>query len=100
MPKSFLEKKYPSMHTSPEVASAARRKETRTGQPLSGDHTVKIQNYLERLQEFFAFANSQENPEDRETAMRRYKRILYKDLLTKYADIPESTSVALKFPQP
>lgn len=90
MPKSFLESKYPSLHASKEVTSAARRKEARTGTPLSKDHTVRIENYLGRLEEFFDFANSQENPKDRETALRRYKKILYKDLLTKYEDIPDS----------
>ncbi len=45
----FLKKKY-DLHNTPEVASAVKRTEIRTGEKAPQDPTVRIQNYLDRLE--------------------------------------------------
>ena len=45
----FLKEKY-GLHNAPEVASAAKRTEARTGEKVPQDPTERIQNYLDRLE--------------------------------------------------
>lgn len=45
----FLKKKY-DLHTAPEVESAARRTQARTGEKVPQDPAELIQNYLDRLE--------------------------------------------------
>lgn len=45
----FLRQKY-NLHNAPEVKRAAKRAEARTGEKLTQDPAIRIQNYLDRLE--------------------------------------------------
>ncbi len=62
--KSFLEEKYPDLQQSPEVDSAVRRQETRTGEKVTQQPKEKIEAYLDRLDEVF-------NPDEPDKRERR-----------------------------
>jgi len=87
----FLQKKYP-LNTSPEVESAALRTSARTGedfpsQSAEGAHK-RIQNYLDRFEEFRASLSEVKNPDVRERGIERFKHLILDKNLTKYQDIP------------
>lgn len=46
----FLKQKYPNLHNTPEVKSATRNTEARTGEKVPQNPTERIQNYLDRLE--------------------------------------------------
>ena len=45
----FLKEKY-NLHVSPEVERSAKRTEKRTGEKVSQNPEVRIQNYIDRLE--------------------------------------------------
>jgi hypothetical protein len=47
---NFLKERYSSLHTSPEVETAAARTEQQTDKEVSQDPAARIQNYLDRLE--------------------------------------------------
>ena len=81
----FLKKKY-DLHKSPEVESAARRKEKRTGEKVPQDPSSRIGNYLDRFREI----TDREDPQRREMGMDAIKSFLYDKYVIKSEDIPES----------
>ncbi|MDA2922035.1 hypothetical protein MYX07_02075 [Patescibacteria group bacterium AH-259-L07] len=82
---TFLKKKY-GLHTAPEVASAARRTEERTGKKLSQKPEVRIQNYLNRFKEII----ERTDPQERERGIQALKKVLLHTFVTRFEDIPES----------
>ena len=82
---SFLKKRY-DLHAAAEVASAARRKERRTGDKLAQVPGVRIQNYLDRFKEI----TNRTDPDKRERGMQALKRVMFGKFITKVEDIPQS----------
>lgn len=80
----FLKKKYGTLHTSPEVQSAAHRTEVRSGDKVSQNPEDQIQNYLDRFSEIL----NRENPEEKEQGINALKKILHKNLIIKPENIP------------
>lgn len=60
---NFLKTKY-NLHASPEVKSATRRTEKRSGEKVSQDPAEQIENYFNRLHEII----DRPKEEDRERA--------------------------------
>ena len=81
----FLKEKY-DLHNKPEVRSAAKRAEVRTGERVPQKPTEKIQNYLDRFKEII----EREDPEKRERGMQALKKVLYDKFVIKEDEIPES----------
>lgn len=81
----FLKKKY-DLHNAPEVESATRRTEARTGEKLSEDPEARIQNYLDRFKEII----EREDPEKRERGIDAIKHVLHDKFVIKPEDIPEA----------
>ena len=81
----FLKKKY-DLHNSPEVESAARRTEVRTGEEVSSDPSVLIQNYLDRFKEI----TDREDPEKRERGLDAIKHVLHDKFVIQLEEVPES----------
>src|SRR3989344_5986278 len=92
----FLRQKYTELNKSPEVESAARRTEVRTGEKFpmrsAEDADVRIQNYLDRLKEIF------ENPdtEKRERGILFLKQQLHEQFIIKPEEIPEAYFESIK----
>ena len=92
----FLGQKYTDLNKSPEVESAARRTEIRTGQELTmefcKDPDTRIQNYLNRLKEVF------ENPDKdkRERGIAFLKQQLHEQFVIKPEDIPDAYFDSIK----
>ena len=84
--KSFLEEKYPDLHQSEEVESAAKRQETRTGEKTGQQPKEKIGAYLNRLEEVF----NHDNPDKKERRVDILKDKLHEQFVIKSEDIPES----------
>ena len=80
----FLKKKYNTLHTSPEVESAAHRSEFRTGEKIPQSPEKRIQNYLDRFSEIL----NREDQMGREQGIKALKKILHKELLIKEEHIP------------
>lgn len=83
-PLEFLKKKYTNLHTSPEVVSAAKRTEMRTGEKVSEKPEDRIENYLDRFKEIL----DRTDPEKRQQGIDALKRVLYKQLVIKSENIP------------
>lgn len=81
----LLKNKY-DLHKSPEVEHAAKRTQIKTGEKISQDPLVRIENYLNRFHEI----TDRENPEERERGIGAIKRLLLPKYITKPEDIPES----------
>lgn len=81
----LLKNKY-DLHKSPEVEHAAKRTQIKTGEKISQDPLVRIENYLNRFHEI----TDRENPEERERGIGAIKRLLLPKYVTKPEDIPES----------
>ncbi|KKQ17891.1 MAG: hypothetical protein US31_C0014G0027 [Berkelbacteria bacterium GW2011_GWA1_36_9] len=81
----FLKQKY-DLHNSPEVESAAKRTERRTGETLPQDTDSRIQNYLDRFKEI----TDRKNPEERERLLSALKNILHDKFVIKVEEIPEA----------
>lgn len=81
----FLKQKY-DLHNSPEVESAAKRTEIRTGENLPHDAETQIQNYIDRLKEI----TERENLDERERLMGKLKDILHDRYVIKPEEIPEA----------
>lgn len=91
----FLKQKY-NLQNSPEVESAAKRTEARTGKKLplksEADAKVRIQNYLDRFTEI----TDRKDPEKRERGMKALKQVLYDQSVIKSEEIPESYFDSIK----
>lgn len=87
----FLKQKY-DLHNSPEVESAANRTEHRTGETLPQDTDSQIQNYLDRISEYFERTKemkSSERSEKQERYADKFKNILHDKFVIKSEEIPE-----------
>lgn len=82
---SFLKQKY-NLHNTPEIESATKRTEVRSGEKVSQKPDAQIQNYLDRFKEIIG----RPNEDDREQGMNALKHILYNKFVIKPEDIPES----------
>lgn len=80
----FLKQKY-SLHNSPEVESAARRAEERTGEKVPERAADRIQNYLDRFSEII----ERKDPDKRERGVEVLKKVLYDKFVIKPEEIPE-----------
>lgn len=88
----FLKQKY-DLHNSPEVDSAAKRTEHRTGEALPQDTDSQIQNYLDRVSEHFDRVKEMEDsesPEKQERYEDKFKNILHDKFVIKPEEIPEA----------
>lgn len=83
----FLKKKYGDLHTAPDVARVAKRTESKTGEKVSQEPTVRIQNYLDRFKEIV----ERKDPAERERGVEAIKRLLYKNFVIRPSNVPEST---------
>jgi len=81
---NFLKGKY-DLHNSPEVDSAARRTEARTGEKVPHHPAERIQNYLDRFSEIL----DREDPHKRDRGVDAIKHILYDKFVIKPDGIPE-----------
>lgn len=82
---NFLKKKY-DLHNSPEVDSAAKRTEARSGESVPQDPSKRIQNYLDRFKEI----TEHTDPDKRERGMDTLKHVLHDKFIIKPQDIPQS----------
>lgn len=80
----FLKQKY-GLHNTPEVASAARRTEARTGEKVPQNPVLRIENYLDRFREII----EREDPAKRERGIEALKRVLHSEFVIKPEEIPE-----------
>lgn len=80
----FLEQKY-NLQNTPEVQSAANRKEIRTGEKVPQNPDAQIQNYLDRFKEII----ERKDPKEREMGMRAFKKVLHDKFVIKYEEIPD-----------
>lgn len=80
----FLKSKY-NLHAQPEVESAEKRTEIKTGEKLHNP-AERIQNYLDRFKEIVA----REDETDRERGLNALKKVLHEEYLIKPENIPES----------
>ena len=88
----FLKQKY-DLHNSPEVESAAKRTEHRTGESLPQDTDSQIQNYLDRISEYFdriKEMEGNESPEKQERYADKFKKIIHDKFVIKPDEIPEA----------
>ena len=81
---NFLKKKY-DLHNEPEVESAVKRKEARTGEKVSGAPEAKIQTYLDRFGEIL----EREDEEKRERGLEAIKKVLHKQFVIKPEEVPD-----------
>lgn len=81
----FLKQRF-NLHAAPEVAKAAERTKSRTGEKVSQEPVDRIQNYLDRFKEII----ERENEQDRERGLRSLKKVLYDAFIIHQEDIPES----------
>lgn len=84
--KSFLEEKYPDLQQSPEVSSAVKRQEFRTGENVPNRPEEKTEAYLDRLEEVF----KPDNPDKKERRVDILKNKLHELFVIKPEGIPES----------
>ncbi|MFA6099488.1 MAG: hypothetical protein WC750_01255 [Patescibacteria group bacterium] len=98
----FLQAKY-GLSKSPEVESAAKRTEARTGEPVPEDPASRIQNYLDRIKNVLnppRLEGGSHRPDfdRRERNLEMLKRSLHGKFVIKQEDIPESyfNSIKLK----
>lgn len=82
---TFLKEKY-NLHSAPEVASAAKRTQRRTGERVPNDPVSQIENYLNRFKEIV----ERKDVVDRERGVNALKKIILDKFVTKYEDIPDS----------
>jgi len=82
---NFLKQKY-NLHNTPEIKSAAKRTEIRTGEKVSQNPADQIENYLNRLHEII----DRPNEEKREEGMNALKHLLYDKFVIKPEEVPES----------
>lgn len=82
----FLKKKY-DLHNTPEVESAAKRTEGRTGQRVAQKPETRIQNYLDRFKEIL----ERPDPEKRDRGISTLKRFMHEKFIIKPDEVPEST---------
>ncbi len=85
MENNFLKKKY-NLHNTPEVESAAKRTQVRTGEKVPQNPEAQIQNYLDRFKEIV----DRKDPDERERGIEALKKVLYDKFVTKYEEIPAS----------
>ncbi len=85
-PLQFLKKKY-NLHATPEVVSAAKRTEMRTGEKVSQNPVEQMQNYLDRFKEII----DRKNPAERDQGMEALKKVLHQKFVIKETNIPEET---------
>lgn len=88
----FLKQKY-DLHNSPEVDSASSRTEHRTGEKVPQDTDSQIQNYLDRISEYFDRVKEMEGKESPEKQQRyadKFKKILHDKFVIKIEEIPEA----------
>jgi len=87
----LLKKKY-DLHKSPEVESAARRTRTRTGEKVPQDPLVRIQNYLDRLDNIVNPSSLEGSSgfDRKERNLEMLKHRLYDKLVVKSGEIPEN----------
>ena len=81
----FLKQKY-DLHNKPEVESAARRTEIRTGEAVPDDAAERIQNYLDRFTEIL----EREDPDKRKRGIDALKQVLYREFVIAPQDVPQS----------
>jgi len=82
---TFLKEKY-DLHNAPEVASAAKRTQKRTGEPVPNDPVSQIENYLDRFREIVDRADL----EARDRGIRALKKTLYDKFVIRSDKIPET----------
>jgi len=81
----LLKQKY-DLHKAPEVDSAARRSEARTGDRVPQNPLDRIQNYLNRFREI----TDREDSQQRERGMEAVKRLLHGKYIVKPNEIPDA----------
>jgi len=82
---NFLKQKY-SLHASPEVKSASKRTEKRSGEKVPQDPVKQIENYFSRLHEII----DRPKEDDRERGLNALKGLLYDKYVIKSQDVPEA----------
>ena len=82
---NFLKQKY-NLHNTPEVESAAKRTEVRSGEKVSQKPDAQIQNYLNRFKEII----DRPDEKDKEQGISALKHILYDKFVIKPEEVPES----------
>ena len=82
---NFLKQKY-NLHNAPEIESAAKRTEKRTGEKVPQNPEERIQNYLERFKEII----ERKEPAKREMGIEALKKVVYDKFIIKPNEIPES----------
>lgn len=82
---NFLKQKY-NLHNTPEVESAAKRTEVRSGEKVLQKPEARIENYLNRFHEI----TDREDSNEREMGIRALKKVILDKFVTKYEEIPES----------
>ncbi|HKC15048.1 MAG TPA: hypothetical protein VKC89_03765 [Patescibacteria group bacterium] len=80
----LLKRKY-DLHNSPEVKSAAKRTKAKSGEKVSQDPLLLIQNYLDRFKEI----TDRKDPAEREHGLDAIKRLLHGKFVIKPNEIPE-----------
>lgn len=80
----LLKRKY-NLHNTPEVESAAKRTQARTGEKISQDPLIRIQNYLDRFKEI----TDRKSSADQEHGIEAIKRLLRSRFVIKPNEIPE-----------
>ncbi len=84
-PANQLLKNKWDLHKSPEVNAAAKRTTALTGERVSQDPLLRIENYLNRFHEI----TDREDPTEREHGMDAGKRLLHRRFIIKPSEIPE-----------
>ena len=88
---NFLKQKY-DLHNAPEVETAAKRAETRSGEKVPQNPADRIQNYLDRFKEII----DRENPSKRERGIDALKRLLHNKFVIKPEEIPAAYFDSIK----
>lgn len=81
----FLKQKY-NLHNTPEVVSATKRTEARTGERVSQNSLLRIDNYLDRFRKIV----ERDDPGKRERGIEVLKRVMHSKFVVKPEEIPET----------
>lgn len=82
---NFLKQKY-NLHNTPEVELTAKRTEKQTGEKISQNPSLRIQNYLNRFTEII----ERKEPAKRERGIEALKQVFHGKFVIKEEEIPES----------
>ena len=88
---NFLKQKY-DLHNAPEVETAAKRAETRSGEKVPQNPADRIQNYLDRFKEI----TDRKDPDKLEHGIDALKRLLHNKFVIKPEEIPAAYFDSIK----